>query len=321
MTDSQPPSPSATSADLFVLSPDEARALVDKHFSPMKGPSPLVAFRLSDDSQADWKCEFGQWLRRAEDHGFLPALLSRLDMSAHKAGPSTDIDPNDPLHRKLKSELAAPMLTHYLLGTGWTFEEWEPITGGAVDVDVSLTAPDGVGVHFQAKAPDAPGRIEDHRVHDGENDEHVLKALDKAVTQLPRPASRPAFIAVSSQRRGTASLTQEPRALVVKLYGASASWNREPGVVRISQANRGAFFAQASDWEHVSGILLLDYLRGVESQRYACTVLLNPRATHPAHESWFPRARVCTLVGDRFQWVRGEPTGAHSLPNGTILAP
>jgi hypothetical protein len=83
----------------------------------------------------------------------------------------------------------------------------------------------------------------------------------------------------------------------------------------------------------VAGVILLDLLRtsdfvfGEDSANvvnrltYPCTVLLNPNADRIANPDWFPRARVLTLEGDTFHWVRGAPPDRHSLPSGTRLVP
>lgn len=80
---------------------------------------------------------------------------------------------------------------------------------------------------------------------------------------------------------------------------------------------------------HVAGVVLVDLLRTAEfvfgestadvvnRLTYPCTVLLNPNADYPANPNWFPRARVLTLEGDTFRWVRGEPPDRHGLPSGT----
>lgn len=69
------------------------------------------------------------------------------------------------------------------------------------------------------------------------------------------------------------------------------------------------------------GVVLLDYIRGLDTFTYRCTVLTNPRADHPLSPDWFPRARVSVVDGGRFRWINGEPGGrGHTtLPDGTVL--
>jgi hypothetical protein len=56
----------------------EALAFVDSVLGfPESWPPSLIAFRLSSDFQAEWKCEVGNWLLLARDHGFLDQLLGR----------------------------------------------------------------------------------------------------------------------------------------------------------------------------------------------------------------------------------------------------
>lgn len=69
----------------------------------------------------------------------------------------------------------------------------------------------------------------------------------------------------------------------------------------------------------MSGVVLLDYLRGIDTFGYVCTVLCNPVASRPVDPDWFPYARVCSSNGTSFEWTRGEPGRTHTLPHGTLL--
>jgi len=157
--------------ELHIVTDDEARSFVDDMLGRAdEWCSPLISHRLTSKWQSDWKAEVGHWLKTAERHGFLPRLLRRVGRA--KSGPrgsathSNDgssgqavpvCDANDPHHRILAHELAPAMTTHYLVGTGWAFVAWEPITGSKVDIDVELKAPDGTAVMLQVKAPDNLG--------------------------------------------------------------------------------------------------------------------------------------------------------------------
>jgi hypothetical protein len=310
------PSPSVHAYELHAVTDDEARAFVDGVFGPSEEwRSPLIRYRLTSDFQADWKTEVGHWLKSAERQGFLKKVLERV-LKRAKSPPSGATTPNkeanDPHHLVLAQELAPAMAVHYLTGTGWSFEAWEPVTGGAVDVDFSLQAPDGMSVMLQVKAPDRPGEVVGHRLVDGENDEYVLRALSKAASQLPTSGDSANLIVVSANR--TWSLSGQPQCVVTDLIGSTLQVGN---AVTLPRSRRGKFWTP--DWKHVSGVVLLDYLRGVDEFKYPCTVLLNPAADVKALAEWFPRSRVCILEGSTFRWVRGEPGDADTLPDGTVL--
>ncbi|MCK6536213.1 MAG: hypothetical protein L6Q84_24875 [Polyangiaceae bacterium] len=312
-TSIEAPSPSVTAEDLHVVSREEALAFVDALFgSPEEWRSPLIRYRLSSDFQSDWKEEVGNWLKTAERLSFLDPLLDRLIKRTKRGTRSVGVDPNDRRHSELISELAPAMIAYYLSGTGWQFKAWEPITGGDVDVDLELEAPDGRQVHVQVKAPDQPGLVVNHRSVDGENDERVLAAVLKAAEQLPRPGTAVNLIAVCANR--TWPLSGEPGFLVTELVGSTV---QRGSVVSLPRSRVGRFYS--TDWAHIAGVVVLDYLRGVDVFKYPCTVLLNPQAARPASPDWFPRGRVCQFDGEAFRWIRGEPGDEHTLPDGTKL--
>lgn len=199
------PSPSARGPDLHRLPAHEALALVDRLLGPGEDwPSPLIAYRLTDDFQADWKVELGQWLRAAEEFGFVDRVLHEIAHHAKRASKkaTTEIDANDPRHLKLHQQLAAARVVHYLTATGWSFSGYETETGGVIDIDCALVAPDGQVVEFQVKAPDQPGRVLGHRLVDGEYDDRVVGAVTKAGGQLRRAPTGPSMIAVCANRSG-----------------------------------------------------------------------------------------------------------------------
>jgi hypothetical protein len=310
------PSPSVHALELHVVDDGAARAFVDEKFGRSEEwRSFLIQYRLTSDFQADWKAEVGHWLKTAERLGFLDKVLARVlkrakDPPAHVVRPTREA--NDPHHLVLAQELAPAMASYYFVGTGWAFDAWEPVMGGEVDVDVSLRAPDGTRVMVQVKAPDQPGQIVAHQRVDGEYDDRVLRQIAKAAGQLPKSSAGANLILVSANR--TWPLSGEPGCVVTELIGSTRG--TEKGVF-LRRADCGKFWTP--EWAHISGVVLLDYVRGVDQFKYQCTVLLNPVATATASSEWFPRARVCQLEGSTFRWIRGEPGRAHTLPDGTSL--
>lgn len=309
------PSPSVSVGDLHRVSSEEALAFVDRCLGPPEEwPSELIAYRLRSAFQKDWKTEVGQWLKAAEQFGFLEPVLHEIRSQAKRRSKNSsgEVDPNDKRHLKLHHNLAASRVIHYLTATGWCFRGYESETGGSVDIDCSLLTPSQEVMEFQVKAPDQPGLVANHMLVDGEHDAWVVEAVQHAARQLRRPASGPAMIAVCANRSW--SLAWEPSCLVSELFGSTTQVGRR---VELREADRGRFFTE--EWAHVSGVLMLDLSRGETEARYICTILANPRATFPADPEWFPRSRVCILGGDRFRWVRGAPSDASGLPNRTRL--
>jgi hypothetical protein len=204
------------------------------------------------------------------------------------------------------------MVVHYLTGTGWRFCRWEPITGGDVDVDVELVTSDGRTAYLQVKAPDQPGRVVGDRRKEGEYDERVVKAVAKAASQLPENGTEAKLIVVCANR--TQPLSLHPGCLVTELIGSTLQL---PSGTVLPRSRLGKFFC--SEWKHVSGVVMLDYLRGETRFEYPCTILLNPNADVQAKADWFPRGRVCKLDGSMFRWVRGEPGRYHTLPDATPI--
>lgn len=303
----------AASALHHRLSAAEALARVDALLGrPDEWHSPLIRYRLSSAWQADWKEEVGHWLDTAERHGFLEPLRHRILKRAKQdldTGP--DVDPNDILHTVLLCELAEAMVTHYLVGTGWSFSRWQPRLPGA-DVDVALKTPLGTEAFVQVKSTDRPGRVAARgRVVDGERDEHVVASAEKAAGQLPRAGSEVNLVALCPNR---SPLSTPWACLVSHLFGATVGGR----VVTLPRGNLGRFWAP--EWNHVAGVLVLEMPRPVSGDPlYSCVVLLNPVSDVRASAEWFPHARVCVLEGDTFRWVRGDPGAPNSLPDGTRL--
>lgn len=121
------------------------------------------------------------------------------------------------------------------------------------------------------------------------------------------------MIAVCANR--SQSLAWEPGCLVEHLFGRT----RQHGNAVVLERRDLGFLQR--DWRHVSGVVLLDLIRGVEDAQYTCTVLTNPWAAYPIAASAFPRGRVLVLDGETFRWVGGQPGVAHGLIDGTSLLP
>lgn len=314
--------PTIEASALHQVSREDALAFVDKQLGDPSGwPSPLMRYRLTAEFQSYWKEELGHWLKTAERFGFLDRVMHEIDHQAKRRSKKDtgEIRANDERHLKLHHHLAATRVTYYLTGTGWGFEAYEPETGGAVDVDLSLTAPGGSAVEFQVKAPDQPGERANHRVVDGEDDKKIVHDIDKACKQLRRPASGPALIAICANR--TWPFAWNPTAAVVHLFGSTNGY--DGGFTCLEVKDRGLFFTDG--WKHVSGVVFLDLAigRGFEEEVdrvvYPCTVLLNPFAIFPVLPAWFPNGRVCYLEGEIFRWANSTPQNGNTLPEGTLL--
>jgi hypothetical protein len=304
--------------ELHRVTPADARAFVDQTLGAADTwASPLISYRLSADAQADWKVELGNWLKVAEQNGFLDRLMHDVQSQARRPSKLTTKDPNDRNHLKLHHYVAAARVTHYLTALGWSFGAFEPETGGDVDIDLQLKSPNGAPVEFQIKAPDQPGRIENHRIVDGEFDERVIAAVEHAAIQLRHPARAPAIIAICANR--DFPLCWELRRLVHLLVGSTKQVGSS---VFLEKNDTGKFWSP--DWSHVSGVFLLDLVRGIDIEsggdvaKYISACLLNPNASFPILPSWFSRSRVLGFAGDVFEWMGGD--ARHStVPSGTRL--
>ena len=168
---------------------------------------------------------------------------------------------------------------------------------------------------MQVKASGSPGPVVHHVVPS--NDERIIIGIEKAVRQLPRDRDQVGLIALTALTGAYLSIDCGP--VVVHCVGATSSrWGR----LSLLPSNVGKFFRPG--WEHVSAVLMLDYMRGLDARgdhafRYACTVLVNPKARVPVSPDWFPHARVLVLDSGTFRWIRGAPSDRISLPDGTPL--
>lgn len=136
--------------------------------------------------------------------------------------------------------------------------------------------------------------------------------MEHAARQLPKTGP-PAKLIVASACR-VWPLSQNVGFLVSELIGQT----EQRDAVALPRSRLGKFWSP--EWQHVAGVVLLDYLRGVDDLWYGCTVLLNPSLPVGELREWFAHARVCWFDGKVFHWARGAPGVAHFLPAGTRLA-
>lgn len=328
--------PTLEASTLHSMTHEEAIAFVDKVLGPAESfPSLLLSYRLSDEFQEPWKAELGHWLKAAEVHGFLDQVLHLIEAEAKRPSKFTYRSENDDRHLKLHQHVAVCRVVHYLAGTGWTFDAYEPDVGGKVDIDVSLNAPDGGRVEMQVKAPDQPGELRRYREMDGdlvevapsehhgpewqlitrrvegEYNHRIEEAVRKAAKQLRPDSAGPGLIVVCANRAWPLAWT--PYVVTGFALGGSVG---SQGKVSLPVARRGAFFTD--EWKRVSGIVILDFVIGLSGGVYPCTIILNPNAAVPASAEWFPHARVLELADDVFRWRNGEP-GHSYFPDGTVL--
>ena len=292
-------------------------ALLDK---PGDQKSALLRYRFEAEFQQDWKAEIGHVFHTAERFGFDAPLWDRLYSRLHGGGDEpVDIDPNDTRHQMLLADLAPGIVAHCLLGTGWTFDAWEPKRppehGRKLDVDLGLIAPDGTPVDVQVKAPDLPGRRAGRRRVDGECDEAVIAAMNKGATQLPRDGSQAKMLVVCAQRDWP--LTWTPGAVVSHVIGGATQYPQEPG--RGFELLREKWGVFHSAWRHVSAVMLLDLVRGETSVVYGAVVLINPWGLVPANPDWFASGRVCTVVDGVVHWRGGAPKYG-GLPEAILVS-
>jgi hypothetical protein len=271
----------------------------------------LIAYRLSDDFQANWKTEVGHWLLFARDWGFLERLRKRLiDRALGEAAKPEMTGPNDSAHRILLSELAPAMAAYYFTRLGWRFHSWEPPPPiPRVDVDLRLESLSGLVVDVQVKAPDQPGEYSHGRIVNGEIDERVLKAIDKAVGQLEFASGPGRMVVVCPQR------TWPIAADVLACHLLGKAITRSDEVWGISREGGGVFCKTPGSG--IAAVAALSYDRG-DKELYRCTVIRNPWAPSAAviPVECFPHARVLSLVGDRFVWDPEQPGSCFRFPTG-----
>jgi hypothetical protein len=324
-----------------------ALSFVDAELGPPEDwQSPILRYALSAPFQEDWKEEVGHWLMTAQRFGFLAQLKQRV-LPAKRGTHVATININDERRSHLLQELAPAMMTHYFSGTGWSFVAWEPIKGGAEDVDVALRAPSGKDVLFQVKAPDQPGHLvpaegeapagfrvvrtpaegnerdESGKLRPevktgGEADWKLTKVAAKAADVLPRLGSQAQFVCICPNR---SPLSMAHVVLISYLAGRTEGEHGRRGRTRVTlpKDKRGQFWS--AEWAHVSGLIVLELLRPENGDiSYGCVVLLNPNAAALASADWFEHAHVLVLEGNTFRWKGGEPAGPRYVPDGTVVA-
>ena len=281
----------------------DALAFVDLVLgSPDAWSRSLVAYRLTSDSEANWKMEVGCWLLLARDLGFLEALKVKLKRALKRAKKPSGDGPNDKAHLVLNQELAAAMAVYYFTAFGWRFDAWEPPRpNDDFDVDVRLAAPDGRLVDIQVKAPDQPGHVTNGgRVGDGEYDARVLAATNHALGQLKASPGPCRLVVISPQRMycigaetlrrhlvGFATSTDDGRSMVVDTPGLFAGANCT-GISAVADL----------------------HLYRVGDVLYRCTVLLNPWCVESAAlpVTAFPYSRVLSPSQYNLVWVPESPS-------------
>lgn len=256
---------SANADDLRDCTEAEALAAVDELLGVADRWKPsLIAYRLRASFQEDWKTEVGCWLRFARTHGFLEQLMARLKRAFNEAAAPAVTGANDTAHRILMQELTPAMTAYYLTRSGWSFIQWEPPTRQG-DVDLRLRCPLGVTTDIQVKAPDQPGEREGHYVVDGENDEWVIKATDKAMQQLQRAPGPQLLVVVSAQR------TWAPDSNLFLGHLVGSTVGRQSGVT-LREQDRGAFAHEPG--VQIGAVIHLSLTRGADVRLYRCTVIM-----------------------------------------------
>lgn len=279
---------------------DDAQDALWRHLgAPQLWSSAAIRRLLGSDFQQDWRVEAGRWLLEAEMHGYADTVVQKAVKRAQRT--PTKGRPEKKLFLEFLEEMSEGMGAYWFLRTGWAFDEWQPKVPNA-DVDFRLRAPDGTLVSFQVKAPDEHGEVINHKIRGGEYDSRIVTATEKACSQLPQPATSPALIVVIAKRN--LPLTATPRVLERHLVGGTTQYAGTVGLY-LHDDDRGLFFTP--EWRHCSGVVMLHYVRGVDTFLYANVTLLNPNASHPCELDWFAGARVCYLEGDRFHWRGGKP--------------
>ncbi|QQR91032.1 MAG: hypothetical protein IPJ88_04685 [Myxococcales bacterium] len=145
--------------------------------------SSLVTYRLESEFQRDWLAEVGRWLHFASQNGFLDEVLKPIGINFRRLNGSSQQppNPNDLAHLNLQSRLAEAQTAYVLCKTGWQFGEYEPTTCAQnTDADLRLKNAYGESFFLQVKAPDQPGKVVNHKIVEGEYDDRIITALDKA---------------------------------------------------------------------------------------------------------------------------------------------
>jgi hypothetical protein len=171
-------------------------------------------------------------------------------------------------------------------------------------------SPSGESVALQVKASDQPGVIVGGATVEGERDERVVKGMERAIKQLPLPATRASAIGIVANR----TWPIPTKLLIRTLIGRTMQY--EDKRIVLHQRDRG-LFARA---RHVGAAIRVHLLRGLDRDRYLCVVVRNPwaSATAQCQPEWFPRAHVLRVANGLVSWEGGEPDRS-TIPVGTAI--
>jgi hypothetical protein len=295
---------------LHLVNDDAARVAFDASLkSGGAWASELMQYRTTSEWQEDWVIEVGNWLERARQLGFLDQLVAKI--APQRAGIGSRAA-SDPVHRNVNQQLAQAMVVHYLVGTGWHLEVFEP---NVTDLRADLTAAD---VDLQMRPP-AMSSIVDVQVKASGTlgiaerfaDQQIRAGIEHAAEQLPNPPLGPALIVVVPQRGWP--LYGEPKA-IEELIGQTSGYPDRRVLLH------EAAFGPLALWDHVSAIVSLEHRRGANDGDYGCNVFENPWAAYAIQRNWFPHARVLSSIDGRFQWTPSGPRDT-AFPDGTRIAP
>lgn len=289
---------------------NQALAFVDTQLGSSDVWEPtLVAYRLKSRRQEDWKVEVGCWLLLAQELGFLPDLLNRIQRARKAPLQPHGVRANDVAHRLLLQELAPAMVLHYLAGCGWEFVGWNPtqLLVNVGDVDIRLRDPRGTLTDIQVKASDQPGELFNYIHRDGEYDSRVLAGIDNAMKQLANNTPGPQRMVVVTPIR---TVPVEAAVLTSHLLGAPAPDHL--GLLP-PPCQRGKFARHPGNQVGAVVALMLDRFPGPDLEpqaAYRCTVLLNPwmDAERRPQASAFRGARVGSPSSDgSYVWTPERP--------------
>jgi len=128
---------------------------------------------------------------------------------------------------------------------------------------------------------------------------------------MPDPALGPALVVICAQRDWSLSSDTD---VLEQMIGSTAQY--PSGQVLLHEDA----FGELARANHVSAIVMLDYVRGASNLVYGCAVLMNPWAYYPIEPGWFPHSHVLRSEDGEFSWLRGTPS-ASTFPNGARIAP
>lgn len=311
--------PAPTATELAVLDASAARGILAAELGPPSDweANPMIEQLLANECHADWQAEAGRWLSNIKNAEARARVIRRV------RGARQPPDAENPAHRffysKFFAELAPPMASYYFARTGWKLLDIEPEHNPAgSDVDAVLASPAGAKVFAQVKAPDLPPEDRAGIHHRAGNDDIVLSAMCKGLSQLPAESSHPAMLVLSANR--LIELTYRPDPVELTCVGSTTTL-ADLDVTVLFEKNRGGFLVAPDVWARCGAVVLLDLARWTDDPRYHCTVFINPNSGSGAacDPSWFPSANVCVVDGDQLRWLDGAKPEASTIPDGTRI--